>query len=251
MSYTYLQEQGEVSSAGCFSDIPQSVLLRLNLTAEKSYSKDNETESCQSSQFGTMLPPSTELLGEGKSMSSAEASRVRTFQVPGGGAGIEGERSGLWKHMARIIGEIRPKFAFMENSPLLVQRGLAVVLGDIAEMGYDATWGIVGAHHAGANHYRKRIWILAYPSGFGMQGHMGKTGISSKTLQRGSGSKISLQELADIQFAGKSGIKPLLARREDDVANRSKRLKAIGNGQVPAVAATAWRILGGECGSLK
>jgi DNA (cytosine-5)-methyltransferase 1 len=169
----------------------------------------------------------------------------------GGGAGIEGERSGLWKHMARIIGEIRPKFAFMENSPLLVQRGLAVVLGDIAEMGYDATWGIVGAHHAGANHYRKRIWILAYPSGFGMQGHMGKTGISSKTLQRGSGSKISLQELADIQFAGKSGIKPLLARREDDVANRSKRLKAIGNGQVPAVAATAWRILGGECGSLK
>jgi len=79
MSYTYLQEQGEVSSAGCFSDIPQYVLSRLNLTAEKSYSNGNETESSQSSQSGMMSQPSTELRGEEKSMSSAEASRVRTF----------------------------------------------------------------------------------------------------------------------------------------------------------------------------
>lgn len=53
MSYTYLQEQGEVSSAASFSDIPLSVLLKLNLTPEKSYSKDNETESCHISQYGT------------------------------------------------------------------------------------------------------------------------------------------------------------------------------------------------------
>ena len=80
MSYTYLQEQGEVSSAGCFSDIPQSVLLRLNLTAEKSYSKDNETESCQSSQSGMMSAPSTELRGEEKSMSSAGVFLAKTSQ---------------------------------------------------------------------------------------------------------------------------------------------------------------------------
>ena len=85
MSYTYLQEQGEVSSAGCFSDIPQSVLLNLNLTAEKSYSKDNETASYQSFQSGMMSAPSTEFRGEGKSMSSAEDSRARTFQAQGGG----------------------------------------------------------------------------------------------------------------------------------------------------------------------
>jgi len=72
MSYTYLLEQGEESSAECFSDIPQSVLLNLNLTAEKSYSKDNETASCQSSQSGMMSQPSTANLGEEKSMSSAE-----------------------------------------------------------------------------------------------------------------------------------------------------------------------------------
>ena len=83
MSYTYLQEQGGVSSAGCFSDIPQSVLLRLNLTAEKSFSKDNETESSQSFQSGMMLPHSTELRGEEKSMSSAEGSHARTLVALG------------------------------------------------------------------------------------------------------------------------------------------------------------------------
>ena len=80
MSYTYLQEQGEVSSAGCFSDIPQSVLLRLNLTAEKSYSNDKETGFCQSFQSGMMSAPSTELRGEEKSMSSAGVFPVKTSQ---------------------------------------------------------------------------------------------------------------------------------------------------------------------------
>jgi DNA (cytosine-5)-methyltransferase 1 len=79
----------------------------------------------------------------------------------GKGAGIDGERSGMWKQMARICGEIRPRFILVENSPMLVGRGLAVVLSDLAEMGYDATWGVVGAHHAGAPHKRDRIWIVA------------------------------------------------------------------------------------------
>ena len=78
----------------------------------------------------------------------------------GKGAGIEGERSSMWKHMARIIGEVLPQFVFVENSPMLVGRGLAVVLADLAEMGYDAEWGIVGAHHAAAPHKRDRIWIV-------------------------------------------------------------------------------------------
>ena len=75
------REQGEVSLAGCFSDIPQSALLNLNLTAEKSYSKDKEMESCQSSQSGMMSAPSTELRGEGKLMSSAGVFLVKTSQA--------------------------------------------------------------------------------------------------------------------------------------------------------------------------
>jgi DNA (cytosine-5)-methyltransferase 1 len=84
------------------------------------------------------------------------------ISAAGKGAGIEGSRSSMWKHMARIIGEVRPRYAFVENSPMLVGRGLSTVLADLAEMGYDAKWGIVGAHHVSAPHKRDRIWILAY-----------------------------------------------------------------------------------------
>jgi len=90
------------------------------------------------------------------------------ISAAGKGAGIEGAKSGMWKHMARIIGEVRPSYVLVENSPMLVGRGLGVVLGDLAQMGYDARWGIVGAHHVGAPHKRDRIWIraeLANPSG--------------------------------------------------------------------------------------
>ena len=80
----------------------------------------------------------------------------------GKGAGINGERSGMWGHMARIVGEVRPRFVFVENSPLLVGRGLARVLGSLASLGYDARWGVLGARDAGAPHKRDRIWIVAH-----------------------------------------------------------------------------------------
>jgi len=80
MSYTYLQEQGEESLVESFVDIPQFVLSRLNLTAEKSYSKDSEMESYQSSQSGTMCKPSMETRGEEKLISSAEDFHAKTYQ---------------------------------------------------------------------------------------------------------------------------------------------------------------------------
>lgn len=88
------------------------------------------------------------------------------ISAAGAGAGIDGERSGLWRQMARIIGEVRPGGVYLENSPLLVGRGLAMVLGHLAEMGYDARWGVVGAHHLSAPHERERIWIVAHSHGF-------------------------------------------------------------------------------------
>lgn len=91
----------------------------------------------------------------------------------GRGAGIDGEKSGLWKEMSRIIGEVRPEYVFLENSPLLTRRGLGTVLGDLAEMGFDAEWGVLGASDIGASHKRERIWIMAYaakwPEGFVLQ----------------------------------------------------------------------------------
>lgn len=78
MSYIYLQEQEGESSAESYSDIPQYVLSRLNLTAKKYYCNGNETESCQNSQSGTMCEHSTADRGEGKSIAYAVDSLVKT-----------------------------------------------------------------------------------------------------------------------------------------------------------------------------
>jgi DNA (cytosine-5)-methyltransferase 1 len=83
------------------------------------------------------------------------------ISVAGKGDGLDGERSGMWREMARIIHEVRPKFVFVENSPMLTSRGLDRVLGDLAKMGFDARWGVLGAAEVGANHKRDRIWIVA------------------------------------------------------------------------------------------
>ena len=77
----------------------------------------------------------------------------------GKGAGIEGEKSGLWREMARVIREVRSPLVYVENSPMLTGRGLDRVLGDLAEMGYDAEWGVLGANACNAPHRRQRIWI--------------------------------------------------------------------------------------------
>ena len=84
------------------------------------------------------------------------------ISVAGTGAGLDGERSGLWREFARIIREVGPRYVFVENSPALTSRGLGVVLGDLASMGYDARWGVLGADDAGAWHRRDRIWIVAH-----------------------------------------------------------------------------------------
>lgn len=86
------------------------------------------------------------------------------ISAAGKGAGISGERSGMWREMVRIVSEVRPRYVFAENSPLLVGRGLGVVLCDLAALGYDAKWGVVGAHHVAGPHARERIWIVAYPA---------------------------------------------------------------------------------------
>jgi DNA (cytosine-5)-methyltransferase 1 len=83
----------------------------------------------------------------------------------GKGAGIGGERSGLWKEYARLIGELRPSFVIVENVAALLGRGLDVVLGDLASLWYDAGWHCIPACAVGAPHRRDRIWIVAYPGG--------------------------------------------------------------------------------------
>ena len=85
------------------------------------------------------------------------------ISVAGKGAGLAGERSGLWFEYARLIGEVRPRYAIMENVGALTVRGLDAVLGSLAEINYNAEWRDIRASDVGAPHRRERIWIIAYP----------------------------------------------------------------------------------------
>lgn len=91
------------------------------------------------------------------------------ISLAGGGAGIDGARSGLWAEFARIIGEIGPDYAVVENVPALTARGLDRVLRDLAAIGYDAEWDCLPASAFGAPHTRDRIWIVAYPNRDGLR----------------------------------------------------------------------------------
>jgi DNA (cytosine-5)-methyltransferase 1 len=90
--------------------------------------------------------------------------------LAGSGEGLAGERSGLWRHYARLIGEIRPRYIIVENVAVLLGRGLGTVLGDLASLGYDAEWHCIPASYVGARQLRDRIWIVAYPQRDSLQG---------------------------------------------------------------------------------
>lgn len=80
-------------------------------------------------------------------------------------SGIDGDRSRLWFEYARLIGDIRPRYAIIENSHALRGRGLDRVLNGLADLGYDAEWSVVTACAVGYAHVRKRLYLVAYPSG--------------------------------------------------------------------------------------
>ena len=204
------------------------------------------------------------------------------ISAAGKGAGITGERSGMWKHMARIIGEVRPRYVLVENSPVLTSRGLDVVLGDLAAMGYDAEWGVLGAVHAGAPHQRERVWVLAHTHdryaerrpqprpgvcaaedcegaddnacrpGEG-QAHVANPDATEWRPEReacdGLGQRPNGLPQRQEGSGGPEGCggwweaEPDVGRVADGVAARVDRLSALGNGQVPQVMAMAFCIL--------
>ncbi len=84
------------------------------------------------------------------------------ISVAGRGEGLDGKRSGLFFEIARLIGEIRPRFVFLENVPAIRLRGGNTVVGTLAGLGYDCRWDLLSAADMGANHERERWWLLAH-----------------------------------------------------------------------------------------
>ncbi len=124
------------------------------------------------------------------------------ISVAGKGAGIDGEASGMWREMARIIHEVQPRFVFVENSPMLTSRGLGRVLGDLAAMGFDARWGVLGAADVGAKHQRDRIWIVGEQMGNSNNNGQITSKISQSITQRSD--TISTRQEQTCQSEGSS-----------------------------------------------
>ena len=159
------------------------------------------------------------------------------ISAQGGGDGLDGERSGLWREFDRIIGEVEPRIVYVENSPMLTIRGLGIVLGDLASRGFDAEWGVLSAADVGAPHLRERIWIVAHANGIGLEG---RDSIYPQGHRQAAAGPVSgLVQM----FAWPDVSNPRAFGSSDGVAYRVDRLKAIGNGQVPSCAATAFRLL--------
>ena len=169
------------------------------------------------------------------------------ISAAGKGEGLDGARSGLWSEMARIVGEVRPRFAFVENSPILTSRGLGVVLGDLAALGYDAEWGVLGARDAGAPQIRKRVWVLAHTPG--VQCDVLKD--NARGVSRSSAEAAEFRNCDNFvgwRTGDRWAREPDVGRVAHGVADGIHRLKALGNGQVPQCAALAWRVLSARLG---
>ena len=264
MSWLFSQALVEEYSEGISLDGAQSAQSSGKPTQQAYCAPDKMTAFSRLSRFGMTYKPLTATHGEALLMSYLAAFHAKTSQAQGGGEGITGARSSMWKHMARIIHEVRPNFVLVENSPNLTSRGLGVVLGDLATMGFDARWGVLGAADVGAPHQRDRIWIFANNISNTDCESYAQRGVDhavSETSGHGdfdkdrSGENVrsiiesTENETLETEIRATIGNKDWwiyesgFPRVVDGVAARVDRFKAIGNGQVPLCAATAWRLL--------
>ena len=137
----------------------------------------------------------------------------------------EGTRSGLWSECARILGEVRPRFAIFENVTNLLngQRGawFKRVLWDISQVGYDAEWHCIPASAVGAPHERDRVWIIAYPN-------------KTQLERRGLSERIHAQLSDPGNLCGWKN-QPRVERAANGVPYQMDRLGCLGNAVVPQI----------------
>lgn len=168
------------------------------------------------------------------------------ISIAGHRQGIVGERSGLWSEYKRIIKEFQPQYAIIENVAALRANGLALVLQDLCEIGYDAEWNCIPASAAGGTHQRDRLWIVAYPKRTGPQGGLsGGTDTEWQGITRCIGRALSSVPPRWIAGPGEpqhaeehprtSRLEPRMGRTVNGVSGRMDRLKQLGNTVFPVI----------------
>lgn len=159
----------------------------------------------------------------------------------GPGAGLAGERSGLWFEYARIVRELRPRYVVVENVAALLVRGLDAVLGTLAALGFDAEWSTLSACAVGATHVRRRLFIVAYANGqHGRSGLWDSAARSGRSLQTVDGfARARARAKARVEDPSE------LYRGADAVPFRVERQRAIGNAVYPDCAEVVGRMIKG------
>ena len=151
------------------------------------------------------------------------------ISLAGKGAGLAGERSGLWFEYLRLVKELKPSWVLAENVSALRSRGLDEVLRSLNEIGYDAEWHCIPACYVGAWHKRDRVWILAYPHREQSQGRT-----QEPVLRQ---SDLSLQPSRGFaKWTGRSDLpESRFLRSLDGVSSGAHRLKQLGNAVIPQI----------------
>lgn len=168
------------------------------------------------------------------------------ISVAGKGAGLAGERSGLWSHYRRLIGEIRPNIVIVENVAALLGRGAGRVLGDLASLGYDAQWNIISSSAIGAPHKRDRIWIIANAPGHRCQRKLRKAlaqaldDLPPQTLGAWHGSGHPFEDWP--KLLGEPAIRRM-AHGVSSTVDIRPRLHAFGNSVMPQVSEIVGRAI--------
>ena len=163
------------------------------------------------------------------------------------GAGLDGERSGLFFEALRVVRELQPRAIVLENVAALLTRGLDRVLGTLAEIGFDAEWHCIPAAAVGAPHIRDRVFVLAYDRGFVVPRRtiFTKERRVQNEWQRQAEkwglhwveSEVGTSSLCRIQGSWNDSVhKPEFRRMVDGVPDQLDRLRCLGNATVPQVA---------------
>ncbi len=153
-------------------------------------------------------------------------------------AGMYGDtRTGLWREYARVLDECRPEWVFAENVPPLRYTGLGAVLADLAALGYDAAWDTLGGDQVEAPTLRERLWVVAHANGVRLPLEQRILAEPEQAVR--SANLVGAPWFREEPIAAASRILGM----GDGLAPRVDRLHAIGNGQIPNVAALAWRRL--------
>lgn len=199
---------------------------------------------------GSMLPPVDIIYG---------GFPCQDISVAGRGAGLDGERSGLFFEIIRLAKETRAPFVFLENVPAIRTRGLREVIRAFTDLGYDCRWTRVSAKEVGAPHLRERWFMLAAHSERikcwdKLRGSGGQSG-QDPTEPRDDGEKEYVADAKESRLEGRRegllgsdgwwAIEPSICRVVNGVPLRVDRLRGLGNAVVPAQAREAFmRLLG-------